>query len=184
MGYTKKPCPGCGKVYGNRAADEVCWQCRRKIDGFDAMSVETEELRRRVEGAGRATEPVNVASPWFNFPRGGAGWVETPLALRQAVTALVVELAKPLSTGKAGNGRHLPRLHVFDHSETLRGACFVPVEMTDTAVEALRTFDRLMGEALLAAEARGAEKGRSLLHQLASGDVTIHEFNESSVNRR
>lgn len=37
MGFTKKPCPGCGEVFPRRKANEVCHQCRERLDNHDRM---------------------------------------------------------------------------------------------------------------------------------------------------
>jgi DNA polymerase III epsilon subunit-like protein len=52
---SKKPCPGCGEVNLARKATEVCYHCKRKLDGYDELRTRCEEM---TEKAGKTKKIV------------------------------------------------------------------------------------------------------------------------------
>lgn len=55
---SKKPCPGCGEVNLSRKATEVCYHCKRKLDGYDKLQMRCREMS---EEAGK-TKKILIGS--------------------------------------------------------------------------------------------------------------------------
>lgn len=189
MGRTKKPCPGCGEVDRDRKSDEVCDDCKRNLI-----------VGRRLQESVRPTaESIPVFSNDPDYPKVYAGrgaqhksHVLEPLCeLFRLVGKRVLDDAteRELYEEIERHQRHTfpDRWYCLPYSDT-------PVFPTTERMAADRIFlispevlakfrevAERMREEIKRAFAEGEASGRNMLKQLASGKMTVSDFNSAGV---
>lgn len=166
MALTKKPCPGCGRVDPERAANSVCHQCKHDLELSKAYKVEL-ELRQKKNLSG--IEWIRIPDNWSGLPR----FCNDELKL--AIYNLILKLGKPLDKSNTQIQRtaELPHKQYSGHYTNAynRFVC-VPVGVRAALVELFEQI-RL---SLDSTYASGKRYGRSILHRLADGDISMNDF--------
>lgn len=171
---TRKPCHGCKRQVGNRPADEVCRDCRKAIDAFQA---------RAAEGEGK--ELVRLPLPWAPHGLGGvgAGGRDEADALAEAYWGLAKELGVSAKLLPNYPSEEIPGetpLSLVDAFSVSRydtvDWCF-PLPVAVALLAVWRGARRAVDAAFLA----GQRDGTNFLQSLAAGNVTIERLNEVNV---
>lgn len=166
MALTKKPCPGCGRIDPERAANSVCHQCKRDLELSKAYKVEL-ELRQKKNLSG--IEWIRIPEDWWGLPRFCSD------ELKQAVYDLILSLGKPLdkSNNKLILTAELPHKQYAGHytNQYERFVC-VPIGVRAALVE---LFEQIRLSQNKTYE-DGKRYGRSILHRLADGDISMNDF--------
>lgn len=177
MAKTKKPCPGCGEPeeYGYRDADKVCGACQKLLAEAKAA--------REQKAADEDLVAYHVpARPW-DLPYighcGSTSEGEPFSRFREAYHALVdlsgVEHhAAGTFCGATSAGRLLKSRsssHSAWYPHYLRRASVEPLQQLFAAVESM----------VANAYAEGKREGEGFIARLATGEVTIQEFNEQTI---
>jgi hypothetical protein len=179
---TREDCPGCGQNFGLRPIG-VCEKCRAILDGF-------EELKARVESDPKRRVMLMPASNhWYDV------FYEAITRLNQSSKSTAAEnlrlafmdVLKAVST-PLGEADRYNKVTLFSPTdEKLTPKCkeglekvLVPVQ----AVEPLRRLDLAIREALKEGWDNGYESGQSLLTGLATGSMSVQDFNEATVKRK
>lgn len=167
----KKPCAGCGETpqYG-REKDKVCDYCERLL----------EEARKAREKADRQ-KGAFVALPrsidgYSSSHERARYWEGSSEGISAAFGEMLRALAKPCS---APRGAAVSQL--FDKPDQSYGANVEVVEMGKDAVKAVRELDKRIRTAIDEALRKGYEDGQNLLATLASGEISMKEFNDSVI---
>lgn len=190
MAHTKKPCPGCGQIDRNRAADQVCGVCRKKLDRIAAIEAEAEQLRATVSTASAMeTKPRLVYLPTrnYNIMDQRDRLIDSPefSTFRLSTAAVIRSLTQPLDQGRKTNHWNqrdsVPA--ICDHAISESSAeNFGYAELSDEAVKTVRQWWKDLTAFGRTCYAAGVEDGRDLLVQLANGGMTLDQVNERALN--
>lgn len=168
MALTKKPCPGCGRIDPERAANSVCLQCKHDLEISKAYKVEL-ELRQKKNLS--EVEWIRIPDHWSGLPRFCSD------ELKEAIYNLILSLGKPLdkSNNRMTRTAELPHKQYAEHytNQYNRFVC-VPVGVR----AALALLFEQIRLSLDATYASGKRYGRSILHRLADGDISMKDFFE------
>jgi hypothetical protein len=176
MGRTRKPCPGCGKANGLwREAGTVCNECRRILSAY--------RLRLKAAQAPKKSGEVRLAVPtaahWLPYlmhggePFGRDARAQFQKAFLDLTTA--ISTTPIMDRYKVGMGWDAEELIEPKRSDA--GIGTFPVGVVDP-------LRRLYAAANLLAQIayrQGHEEGTNLLAQLASGERTVADFNETKA---
>jgi hypothetical protein len=164
MGRTRKPCPGCKKVYSGRVPDDVCFDCKRVLEiGRERLA----EIK-----AASAAVSVPEQSHWLPYLHNvnDSGLVDE---YRKALLTLVRVTASYF--GKHVGGGDTGQL--FRGSQGSNQLAL----LTQPQIDALREMVDVVKRAVKAANQSGIEEGQSFIVGLASGTVSINEFNQATM---
>lgn len=160
MSLTKKPCPGCGKVYNRRPANEVCYDCKRLMEDGG-------RFRAIVTSDDRETRGVPQADHWLPYiPNCGE-------PERRDFQGAFKKLALLLSmeAGSFCGGRN-DVVQGQDGSGKMRSfATGVPALLEQLYLLTIRIA--------VQAHLNGREEGQDFIADLAAGEVSIDRFDES-----
>lgn len=167
----KKPCAGCGETprYG-REIDKVCADCEKLIK-------EAADARAKAAKKGGSLVKLPRYFPSYSASYERARFWSGSDGIAKHFKAAVEALAKASSSPHAADPVILFRGEECDYS----GALF---EMGEEAVAALRLLDEKIKEAISEALAAGYQAGQNLLANIASGEITIKELNESTIKEK
>jgi hypothetical protein len=170
-GETKKACPGCGTP-GLRKIDEVCAECKKKLQEAD------EARQRRERDTEHQVYQVPRRFPSYVVPAGyhTRGNVRAPEeAITRAMEALVLSIGAPVA------GRYFPAERLFYYPKGYRVVYDYPsgfLMFRPATAQAVDQLDSAIQAALEAAYQAGKGDGSHLLMQLADGDLTVGDFNK------
>jgi len=186
MSRTTKPCPGCGHVKPSRKADEVCYDCRKKLDRVDEVEAELARVRATVDNTLLIrTEPFGMYFPHrFHY---GHQRVDSELPeyrpFRLALGELLRVIAAPLDRGRRQPKDHYRRNWLFEGPRYVcdEGSAdhLGTIEAPGSAHLAGRAFVDAFKKLNCAVFAAGVEYGQNLLNRLAAGEVTIGQMNDA-----
>lgn len=177
---TSKPCPGCGQVDPYRPAASVCRACRDALDRDKALLA----ARKAQEGKVLTRMPhAPHALPYIQYA------FEFKSAFQESFSLLA-----------AAAGEVVPAAHAYELTDTEQAGVLVPEHnkgmnvggyslhpnfllIDPGALEALRAVYASVVNIARVAHADGLADGRSLLTGLASGEITVKEFNERSIEK-
>lgn len=169
MARTRKPCPGCGEVVARRGAQEVCWRCRELL--AEAMA-NRELLSKRVDLAVATICPARgIRLPFGQIPERECAVLE---AAMEALERAAVEGPEVRGVDESGVCESM-----FRSVEGLgRGYAEERFLVDRSLLEAFRALQTAFWDAVRAAYRKGRRSGANLLKGLASGEMTVSEFNE------
>lgn len=195
---TTKPCPGCGASgrEHRRIADQVCNHCRdlilESLALRDRRAKQTDYRPYKVQTVGfyEGHHPHFPSICWSNTrdPEEMSRLLDTgdshgtPIDPGSVIEELMHQLAHALSA-------ELPPLSKWDAEEYLFEArsntadddvLFLRPEHTAL----LRCLDKSIRKALLGRSEAGVLYGRNLIAQLATGELTIQQYNDLSREDR
>lgn len=173
MGYTSKPCPGCGEVSRRRAAAKVCPDCQQLMkDGEIYRSILKAESQFDLVYVPEAHRPHDYP---YLYRAGDKG-----TEFCRAFSALVHLLGKPHKTGSRHDLPDLvPHPPMSDNHLSYGVVMALPKGSAPLLGKIYETV-RLM---LLDAYKEGKDEGTDLLNQLAKGELSADEFNEQSIEQ-
>lgn len=195
---TTKPCPGCKEVYRDRKADEVCDSCKRLIQ---------EALKQRELDAKEKEDGVALFQvPWFWPDFYQAAGVS--VGGRRGVDEAFNQVQKAFADALIGVGEHMvcgdflprPGLRRGDSPEywqQRRGEVIFPEKMAGrtngarsllkarrSSVEKIVALDTAVRQALGEVAKSAYENGHSLLAGLASGKMSVQDFNAATLDKK
>lgn len=173
MPRTTKPCPACKEVVSYRKADDVCLECQKLIS-------EAREQRERLNAKG-AGKMDAVAIP------KAAHWLQTiyyanrgEYKLQRAFLALAVAIGEKNSAKQDWNEIQ-PLIEKQDSVNVGSGADLF--RFKPGVLKAFRAVYAQVIEDTYFAYRDGKEAGQNLLRGLASGDMTVKEFNRRAGHK-
>ena len=183
---TRKPCPGCGQVKRYRPAAEVCAECKEDL-GL-ARTVHDRRLREASGESGKRA--FRVAEPgWahsYPYVYCGQGGSDAGERFRRAFDVLVTALAEPTVLGDVPElideegvthlDRGVERLVEGDRSYDQGELVLLPEAVGPALRELYAAVQGVAAEAL----ENGCEEGRQLLVGLATGRLSVGDFNEET----
>ncbi|MHB1956862.1 MAG: hypothetical protein ACYCOU_24350 [Sulfobacillus sp.] len=175
MGWSKKPCPGCGTP-GHRT-DSVCITCAQLLrDG----------RRRQTEYAQRLAEYRTyelIANP-RDYPGTGLPW-EHDQALCTAVGVALTALAdRPELRGVRFPSPGYPEATlVRDEHSYRRITPVIEVPLLPEQAAAVQALVPAIKQGIRTAYNLGLAEGQDLLRQLAAGHITAATFDERTRSR-
>lgn len=200
-GYTYDPCPGC-KREEHRPKDELCLACRHELERARELLKDFE--RKRATGAA-VPFILRERVSYYNLGPSRHGFGDR---LRDAVRVLLARVttpasdetprkdpSKPIERRKtwSPSGREIevdyeewPFFLASDEgiSRTYESAGERALVLADPITrEAVSELDLAIRETVAEAYKAGKEDGRNILLGLASGDVTIDEFDSATLRR-
>lgn len=166
MALTKKPCPGCGRVDPERAANSVCQQCKYDLELSKAYKA---ELEQRKEKNTSEVEWIRIPDNWSGLPRFCND------TLKEAIYNLILTVGTPLdkSNNRMTYMADIPHKQYNNHYTNAynRFVC-VPRGVRAALVE---LFEQIRLD-IADTYASGKRYGRSILHRLADGDISMNDF--------
>lgn len=169
----KKPCAGCGEtpMYG-REKDKVCADCHRLI----------EEAKKARESAskqkGRFVQ-IPMHFPTYSARYQRSHYYESSDGVGNALGQVIRALATPSS---APRGDAVERL--FEGNEGSYSYQGDVYEVGKDAVKAIRLLHERLEAAVEGALRAGYDEGQNFLMSLASGEISVKEFNESTIQNK
>lgn len=163
MRGSSKPCPGCGKVKSWRPAKEVCKDCKNLLARAEWMEEKMSEL-----GDDEIIVVYGKRAHWneYIFSHSGDGRKLMDIFQRVAMAASV-----PSSVMS-------PEFSLLGKTEGMGAVEYA--KMTRLLAEAIRDLRIAIGEALKAEYQAGKKDGHSFVKRLASGDLSINEFDKKT----
>lgn len=191
---TAKPCHGCGKALQRaaRATDQVCAECRNKLTKYDALV----NARERTGEKEYEFPSRDYGWPYFHWighlygserdacdPNRGFRlvlWKVASLLGRPAIAGWT----RPDGSNAEKSVKKLPDAY---HAAKIGGSdkSFYDHEnirlLTKEEAQAIDELDLAARRMLRAVYAQGVDDGQSLLRQIASGEMTIADFNKEAL---
>lgn len=176
-GLTKKPCHGCGKPDTYRPTEGVCTECRATLAQYPSL-VETIE---KIDGE---TPLVLGFFERFGLRIYGPNYLNSDdladlcEAIQSAVAALCQKYEGVEQEYRSGPWSVLDKSPLSDKDSRSYGGAdvgdcyFMPPE----GAEAVRSLVSAIREALELVGAAGVKRGKSILLQLADGDLSLNDF--------
>ncbi len=185
---TRKPCPGCGQVKSYRPAAEVCGECRQDLEL--ARAVHGRRLREASGENGKRA--FRIAEPgWAHFypyVYCGQGGGDAGGRFRDAFDALVTALAEPITwddlperideDGTEHLDKGIERLVGGDRDYEQHEPALLPQAAGLALRELYAAVQAVSAEAL----ENGRGEGRQLLVGLATGRLSVGEFNKKTTD--
>lgn len=171
-GYTNKPCPACGVTILHPVGG-ICEFCRDKLKHYDQIMAERAATPDTVVMVAKEREH---ALPYISV---GAG--DATREVQQGFLRLIAHTST--ETGRVdGAERIFPvEMYYSGSSSAHEWNCYVRIR-PDHAATIRDTYKAVMKLAQ-SAYAEGHSRGRSLLAQLASGEMTSDKFNETVLRQ-
>ena len=183
---TRKPCPGCGKSerYLFRNKGEVCGACKNLLN-------EAKEHRRQLE---KSAKIGKMSIKVGQFDHWNEGYYEGDLSgtrnefgkdrdLRQTLLRLMVRLIKTLSAkyyGQRYSIRHLIILKALHYKTRYEENEMRIIDKNLFGL--LRGLDKVIRLSIKRSYENGKREGMSLVKMLATGQITIEEFQKEIAN--
>ena len=204
MGQTKKPCDGCGQAPAwRRETGKVCSDCQHLLElGRKAQ----EELKAQANGKTGTSRAYIVPEPgrshdwpWFDAGRATGDWNKEPRRLFQdAFSDLVYALGTEISNAETPadtrdydyrtgryKGKENPRLatrlveKIKGYDDRGSGSYHSNhILLEEKHAAALRQLYLAVAQIADDCKEDGKDQGHSLLVGLATGRLSVHEFNE------
>lgn len=181
MGRTRKPCPGCGEVCQNRAADDVCSDCRLS---FDALATLRKEIDRAIDNGYAMPVKLHGAKHWQPWICSDCDEVQD-LFLKLCRAIGVRAWYRTERWGYAHSAMAIERDTEglkFDQKRSGRSErpdeqYLIPVGAVSILPELYRAIGDLADQQYL----RGHQEGRDLLMSLQAGSITVDDFNNQAI---
>ncbi len=179
-GTSAKPCPGCKEMVWHETGG-VCYACKRDLDHVIEMNQRVAKLRS--DGTA-ATYRFSTVPHWNPGIYPGPDFKDHDdyrELLRNLVVAVATEVF-PQDTADRDNRQAEELLDAernpYDNSarDTLA--------INPTVANAIRALDKWCRQALPAAYNAGKGHGSKVLMQLASGNLTINDFDKAIEGKR
>lgn len=178
MGRTRKPCPGCGRSesYPFRDKDRICNNCKKLIN----EALEHQEVLKSITGKMK----IRVGERYY----WNAGYYEGDLSnshLQDKLLKIMVKLINESSEKDYADSygwqapKVLKRLSDLNERNEEKEGRLIERRLFGL----LRGLDRLIRLALDRSYQNGKREGSSLIRMLASGQITIDEF-QKKVERK
>lgn len=168
--YKEKLCPGCNKMKSFRKADGVCGGCKRKIKDYDRIKTAIDNTPHQI----MCTMPsVDYALKYYYKHKTHISTKSQMENLHKAMFNLAWELSDPVPYEDKFNNIPAPCLFETLANERHHRA----VRYIDKKVfNLIRELDIAINNYGMLANKEGYQKGSDLLKKLASGEITVHEF--------
>lgn len=197
MSRTRKPCPGCGEIDRYRPATEVCESCRELMDAgrefHERLRAEAETGERRAYGVA----PVTRDHDWPRIFAGGGFSNDPARAFARAFSRLVRLIGEEIPTKLVPQDKHdvingrwemthkaeraarrlVPALA---QSDAGRGSLSECVLLLPEVARALSDLYASANAIAVRSQRDGEERGYSILTGLATGRLSVGEFNEAT----
>lgn len=159
---SSKPCPGCGEVRQHRKATELCGQCQNEIRSGRLYLSQTEDLHLEV---------VNCPKRHYQFP---SNYREFNDRFGELIEAIGIKVERGHRFSGRGVTPYAGRMGTINCGENY---LFMP----EGVGEALKNlFESVISETKKA-EKKGFESGKSILGNLASGELSMKDFNDRTI---
>ena len=174
--YTRKPCPGCGgsHTYPFRKVDEVCDNCKRLM----AEALAHREKVKNIPGSMKIR--VGEMYHWNQgYYEGDISGKFGNRSLRDALAIMMVKLIKELSEIDNASPYESHRSPIIMKKLNCIDRRYEENEMrliNKRLFGLLRGLDRLIRFAIRRSYKNGKREGASLIRMLASGQITLDEF--------
>lgn len=165
---SQKPCPGCGEVRSNRRASEVCRHCEKDL-------AYARRVRQELAAAGEAIIVSFGDRDYANeyiYTRDR----ESGPRLRELMFRLAKSTSVPVNVYHADVENLLGK----DDGPSMR----VYASMKTETARVIPMLYKAIQEALRAEYEAGKADGHSLLMQLASGDLSISDFDDKVLRKK
>lgn len=171
---TKKPCPGCGKTDPYRRVNLICAECAHAIKiGNQVLDGE-----RHRAAAGRITVHWPQAFHWWDGRPFLDSESDDCQAFLQAMHQLVESVAEGVHNGSQMTGKDvLPAGNGY-------GSCARVGILTGPQLADLRAVYDAAGKMVKSAFQRGRDRGERFLSELATGEISMAEFDEVERARK
>jgi len=163
-GQSTKPCPGCGQIGCYRKSNEVCNDCKLKIKRSEFLEKELTKLTddEIIVTFGRA-------SHWNKYLHTHSGAGRNLMDIFQRIA----ESASRESMIKKSDYVLLGKIDSFAEQYSV-----MPKKLADAIKDLRIDVEKAIEEEYKC----GKKDGQNLLHQLASGDLSVNDFNERTLN--
>ncbi|MBO0794338.1 MAG: hypothetical protein J2P36_25775 [Ktedonobacteraceae bacterium] len=172
MPRTKKPCPGCGSTHG-RDVDKLCARCDRDLKQY------REREKRLAEREHSSLYRVPKGLPYYRvgkFPQQDL--------ISTAMTALLDALAPEGAEPPPWGDSTLCPFLISRGPDIIGGGREVCYHLPAHIAQTLDQLDSAIMTSLKQARIDGRQEGSSLLDRLASGEVTVGQFNDLTQRDR
>lgn len=171
MSRTRKPCIGCGEVHPYRPADKLCHDCARDLQLG-------QRLRKKIKAGKADVKIYKVAeygwSHWYPYIHVGHSG-EAGDEFRRAFDLVVTQSSDPAEIGSIDTEILVPANNFTTSDQQY------PVSMKPELAEGLRRLYLAVQSIADEAYKNGKADGCDLLNGLASGEMSVKEFNERSI---
>ncbi len=172
---TKKPCPGCGEVWPKRHSDQLCYSCRQKLD------IEIPMLKTALDQLNSNRDHVAFAKTYhwnryYRCPsprRSNSRNNDNSTLLRKALFDLAITI-----TVVDGVQVSKPLYPMGDPKDDFSLYSSLNGTMPTGSAQAFRSLVDLLQPIIDNAFEAGKEKGTALLLSLASGDLSMKDFED------
>lgn len=175
---TKTPCPGCGEVYPNRHPNELCPHCRRQLD--ETIPMLKTAIKKLSQNRDRvAFGEVYHWNRYYRCPVTRSKYHtlmngdDNSALLRKALFDLAEKI-----TVVDGVHTDKPLFPLGDPKDNFHMYNAIIGTMPAGAAQAFRTLVDLLQPIINDAFEAGKEDGASLLLSLASGDISMNDFDK------
>jgi hypothetical protein len=181
-GQTWKPCPAC-KQEILHDIDDICFDCRRKIDAADAI-IEREKKRDDVE---EYSVPYPSSCPrYWTRASNLAKHLEVSRTISLAMGHLLALLANHVDAAWQRAHPYIASKYdrILFRTELRATTGFdntYRALMTPLAAQIIRELDTAILTTIRQAYEDGLTDGSHLLNQLASGDITVSQLNTATL---
>jgi hypothetical protein len=165
---SQKPCPGCGEIRSNRRASEVCRHCKEDL-------AYARRVRQDLAAAG---ETIIVSFGDRDYANEYIYTRDTESGHR--LRRLMFELAKSVSVPANVYHADVKNLLGEDDGASMR----VYASMKTETARVIPILYKAIQEALRSEYEAGKADGHSLLMQLASGDLSISDFDDKVLKKK
>lgn len=176
-GYTKKKCSGCGSVTSLRPGT-VCGSCQQAIMSYPELKaraglMDASRLRQYFIG-----ERTGIPSGIYSMS-AARDFAEAMSSLLR-----VVGQATPNQQEQRFHNSSIPEpsfITMLEVEHRDRNRSDFRIHLPEGTTEALRALYLSIQMLVQEAEAKGQQKGRQLLLQLNSGELSVADFNEAAI---
>jgi hypothetical protein len=175
---SREACPACHEKpdYGRRPVDGICRDCAIAI--ARARAAKEEQQERQNQGG-----KVAVWFPWAahalpHLSHDKGSTFDARDSTRDRFFALALAVSEPAGEGNTDRTLVDYKPRAFDNSPS-RGKVRVLAPMV---ADALRALYQSILELSENAHAEGERRGRRLLFGLATGDVSVNDFNKATID--
>ena len=189
-GHTTAACPGCKRVgypdydigkdpalhYGyERPSDGLCAECT------DALAVAQQLKERRAAEIAAEGNRSTFRENWF-YPYIGAGSYDgTGRAYLDALKTLVHCVSVPITKDERDWGAPLLFTRPTDRNLSGGGETREHLHIAPDTAAALDALEHAVAALVRSADHEGFKRGRQLLASLASGELTVADYDDRAV---
>lgn len=174
MTRTRKPCPACGEVCQFRPAAEVCGGCKGLLKDGDKYRKLAKQAKNKPYGIPQSAHSL----PYIKYASRGFGDdVDHQRNFQQALFSLLGDIGGPLPTNAPWNEKPL----LVGYSREYSGSA--TVMLRTSVADLLRDMYEAVQGMTVHAYNEGHSRGSNMMMGLASGEVSVNDFNEATLNR-